>query len=510
MRPQKRHAKLHALLVATLGFVTAMTSPVIASAATLPVTAVNESGASCPNYSQYSNECHHWANAQQTISPGESVEFRNPYTGRPYHGLKFTEAKPESCPGITASVEGGFENWHGECTFTKPGVYSFYCTVHPTEMKGTITVLGTPTDETAHASGEAQTEATLNGSIHPQGNRVEYHFEYEGPGLPSKQSTPTTTLSATDFTSHSVSAHVMGLQPSATYHFRLMATYGAGKIAVAGATEQTFVTPAIAAPSVTTLAAEGLHETEATLQGSIDLGGETTEYFFEYGATTSYGLKTAKETLLVGGGDNQHVSAPLTSLAPGAEYHFRLVAKNAAGGPVAGVDRTFTTTSPPPPEQPPPAPPSKEPTSTPPTTGTQATVPVIASTLPKPVEGLATMSPPIAAGSLKLFEPPHSSSVRGSLDIASSGVGGRLEVALFAPRAELTSARPRHRAGVRVGVLRRAPVHAGVLRFAVALDTHARAALRRHGRLALTVAVTLTPPTGGPPTRVTREVMLRA
>ena len=54
-----------------------------------------------------------------------------------------------------------------------------------------IVVAGTPTDTTTSASGETQTEAMLNGSINPEGNTVEYHFEYEGPGVTGKQSTPT-------------------------------------------------------------------------------------------------------------------------------------------------------------------------------------------------------------------------------------------------------------------------------------------------------------------------------
>ena len=128
--------------------------------------------------------------------------------------------------------------------------------------------------------------------------------------MTGKQSTPTATLSAADFTSHSVSAQVTSLQPGMTYHFLLVATYGAAKT-VTGATTQTLTTHAVTAPTATTLAAEGFKETEATLKGTVNPGGEATEYFFEYGTDTHYGQKTEKATLLASGG-NQTVSAPLT------------------------------------------------------------------------------------------------------------------------------------------------------------------------------------------------------
>jgi hypothetical protein len=77
-----------------------------------------------------------------TVGVGGVVSFVNPYSEVP-HGLKFTggPATP-NCVGIpaAASEEIGATNWHGECTFSTPGTYTFICTVHPSEMKGTITV----------------------------------------------------------------------------------------------------------------------------------------------------------------------------------------------------------------------------------------------------------------------------------------------------------------------------------------------------------------------------------
>jgi plastocyanin len=105
--------------------------PAVAASEPLPVEAVNEGA-----------YYHHWSNAQQTVIAGESVKFGNPGSEVP-HGLKFTGGPgTQSCSGIpvAATEASGATDWHGECTFTTPGTYTFICTVHPSEMKGTITV----------------------------------------------------------------------------------------------------------------------------------------------------------------------------------------------------------------------------------------------------------------------------------------------------------------------------------------------------------------------------------
>ncbi len=324
-----------------------------------------------------------------TIASGGSVAFSDSKTAANIAWTS-TPGAPPTCestvPVAPAPTKTG---WSGKCTFVTSGAYKFESSTLFEEAqspygnninykKYEVVVEGTPTDATTSASGETQTEAMLNGSINPEGNTaVEYHFEYEGPGVTGKQPTPTATLSAADFTSHSVSAQVTGLQPGMTYHVLLVATYGAGKTSASGATTQTFVTRAVTVPSATTLAAEGFKETEATLQGTVNPGGEATEYFFEWGADTHSGLKTEKATLLASGG-NQGVSATLKGLTPGTEYHFRLVAKNIQG-PAEGLDRSFKTMSPAA-KEPTQEPSAKEPSPTPTPTGGNPTASQVTST----------------------------------------------------------------------------------------------------------------------------------
>jgi plastocyanin len=79
-----------------------------------------------------------WKPSTATVGLGGSVTFKNTSTTVP-HGVRWTGG-PEKpgCSGVP--VEGEKTDWSGSCTFAQAGTYAFVCTVHPTEMKGTITV----------------------------------------------------------------------------------------------------------------------------------------------------------------------------------------------------------------------------------------------------------------------------------------------------------------------------------------------------------------------------------
>lgn len=88
--------------------------------------------------------------------------------------------------------------------------------------------------------------------------------------------------------------------------------------------------------------------------------------------------------------------------------------------------------------------------------------------------------------------------VHGSLVVSSAGAGGQLQIQSL-PKG----------AAAPFGKLVRSPLHAGKLTFALSLRTKGKAALRRHGRLTLTVKITLKPQHGAV-TSVTRAVVVRA
>jgi hypothetical protein len=103
-------------------------------------------------------------------------------------------------------------------------------------------------------------------------------------------------------------------------------------------------TPAQAAmrASVATNSAKEVSYASALLRGAVKPNGSETSYYFQYGPTKAYGLQSA-----IGAAGNGTrwlgVSALVTGLQPLTEYHYRLVAVNAAGAE-SGADRTFLTT----------------------------------------------------------------------------------------------------------------------------------------------------------------------
>src|SRR5829696_4658119 len=91
--------------------------------------------------------------------------------------------------------------------------------------------------------------------------------------------------------------------------------------------------------------ATSVTETGATLNGRVHPRGGPTEWWFEYGRTTSYGSTTPR-TDAGTANEPQPVSWRVTGLTPGTTYHFRLCDHYGTDpGPHCGDDGTFTTSS---------------------------------------------------------------------------------------------------------------------------------------------------------------------
>jgi hypothetical protein len=96
-------------------------------------------------------------------------------------------------------------------------------------------------------------------------------------------------------------------------------------------------------PTVTTGPSQQLAPTSAVVTGTITPGGDATTYFVQYGTSASYGLRAPATDLDAGAGtDPVDVQVPLSGLTPDTSYHYRIVARNAAGV-VNGADRTLRT-----------------------------------------------------------------------------------------------------------------------------------------------------------------------
>jgi plastocyanin len=136
-------------LLAVLGGGVAVFPALAGSETTPAIEAVNSSG-------YYGEQHHHWSPPQVTVNAGGVVSISNP--SEVNHGVEWVGGpeKP-ACSGIpvgTSPASSGAK-WSGTCTLSKPGTYTFYCTVHGPEMTGTITVNANGTTTTTMSTAQS-------------------------------------------------------------------------------------------------------------------------------------------------------------------------------------------------------------------------------------------------------------------------------------------------------------------------------------------------------------------
>jgi hypothetical protein len=108
----------------------------------------------------------------------------------------------------------------------------------------------------------------------------------------------------------------------------------------------TGVAAAAQKPVVVTSPVSSLTATAAALNATVNPGGLSTTYVFQYGRTTNYGSQTAVRS--VGSGSTTiAVQATIYGLPAATTYHYRVVATNPLGTSW-GADATFITTPLPP------------------------------------------------------------------------------------------------------------------------------------------------------------------
>src|SRR5207248_9718366 len=196
-----------------------------------------------------------------------------------------------------------------------------------------------PTVKTEPASAIAQTSATLNATVNPNGSEVsDCHFEY-GTTEAYGSSAPCTPAPGSGESPVAVSAAIGGLTANSTYHFRIFAKNAGGESAGSDFSFTTLGVP----PTAITETASSVAQTSATVSGSVNPnGGTVSECRFEYGPSEAYGQSAPCAQPPGSGRSPVAVSAALESLAEGSTYHFRVSATNASGTST-GADRTFTT-----------------------------------------------------------------------------------------------------------------------------------------------------------------------
>jgi hypothetical protein len=190
---------------------------------------------------------------------------------------------------------------------------------------------------TKPATNVSTTEATLNGSLDPDGYATTYYFEW-GKDTTYGQTEPLPPgINITDTTpgDQDVSVQLTELESGTEYHYRLVGVNSFEKT-VGG--DQSFSTPQ--PPSITSFNAVNLTASTADLVATINPNGYATEYWFEYGLTKNYGTTVPIPIGTLGPETTvQDVVVPISGLEE-RTYHFRLTAKSEWGETVT-EDQSF-------------------------------------------------------------------------------------------------------------------------------------------------------------------------
>jgi len=247
-------------------------------------------------------------------------------------GQTFAQAISGLRPYITYHFRAFANNWVGirygvDRTFVNlPGVETAYGA-----DRTFITLLAVATVTTDPASDVSAISATLNGTFdHDGGEACNCGFEW---GETDAYGNATPTQSRT--TGQTFAQTISGLDPNKTYHFRSVATNGAGTTYGA---DRSFTT-LVALSSVTTDPASAISAISATINGTLDHdGGEACNCGFEWGLDTGYGTNTSLESKTLG----ETLSQVLGGLQHTTHYHYRAFATNSMGTGY-GADRIFLT-----------------------------------------------------------------------------------------------------------------------------------------------------------------------
>lgn len=192
-----------------------------------------------------------------------------------------------------------------------------------------------PTATTNTATGINTSEAKINAVINSNYLSTEVSFEY-GTTIFYSQSLIATERFVLNNENVPVSATLTNLAPGTTYHYRVKAVNSLG---TTFGNDMSFTTLGLK-PTVTTLSASNYTTTGTKLNATVIANYLPTTVTFEYGISINYGQIITADQSPVSGNASVLVSANLTSLISGANYHFRVKAVNSLGTSL-GNDMSF-------------------------------------------------------------------------------------------------------------------------------------------------------------------------
>lgn len=199
--------------------------------------------------------------------------------------------------------------------------------------------IGQPTASTGAATNIQIAQADLHATINLDGESGGFHFVW---GTAADALTNSTDEAAAGVVSSDTteSETLTNLNPGTTYYYEAVADNASGSVTAAGP-PQSFTTAA-GPPEVLNPTIASVTDTTATIDFVIDPNGGDTTYVVKYGPDSNYGTQT--QSVDIGGAPGpQQLSADLTGLTPGTEYHFDVVASNSVQQNVDSGDQTFST-----------------------------------------------------------------------------------------------------------------------------------------------------------------------
>ena len=200
-----------------------------------------------------------------------------------------------------------------------------------------------PTPTTSFPSSVGRRTAVLAGTVKPHRWEGRAFFEYSTDPNFGTAATTTPVQFAAAAGELPLAVQVDGLEPTTSYHARLVVENEHG---VRRATPVGFTTTSASAPTLSTSPPTNRGQTGVTLNGLVNANNAATTYSFEYGPSPSLGLATPAGSL--GGDTTAAVSAALTGLSPGTVYYYRLSGSNSFGSAQSALGSFATLPNAPP------------------------------------------------------------------------------------------------------------------------------------------------------------------
>lgn len=266
---------------------------------------------------------------------GEDTQYYFEYGLTPAYGkqTEIADAGDASDPTEVSSVITDFEAY--ETYHYRVVAKNAYGTTYGNDQTFEAEASPLPEISDTRSSGIVPTAATLEAMVNPNRRQTVFAFEY-GRTAEYGESTEISQSIGSDKAFHQVDERITGLQPGASYHFRVVAISFSG---TRYGPDEVLTTPDVPAVELSEVGSVG--ETTAHLGAAVKPNGSATTVSFEYGSSIAYGRSAGPLSIAAVSGEQQ-VGVDLSGLEPETTYHFRAVATNAFGS-TSGPDQTFTT-----------------------------------------------------------------------------------------------------------------------------------------------------------------------